>query len=200
MLFILEILEFLKDPRDEIKEKLKVRTGKEIFIFPIAYGIFVWSDILKTSKVGDTSSAFGVLMNLIIIGALVGVALLYVYPYIITQVSKIFTPKGNYLDNKEVFAWCLSPFIIGALLIILEFFIGGKGLYSSSFPNDNNNLIFIKKFLSIIMFANVTISFYFTIIFTRTLAEVLQIKWWKSLIIIFISTSIIMFPLFLIKQ
>lgn len=196
MLFLLEIIEFLRDQKNKISDILKEDSGKEIYIFPIAYGITLWSQMLKASKAGDKLGFFSLLAGVLLIGSIAGLFLYFVYPYILTWVSKIFGKITNHKDMQKVFAWSLSPFIIGALLTILELLIGGKKIYSS--VPVSTEATFITMVLGFILFTSYVISMYFLVVFTKSLSYALNIKWWKALLIIFISTAILMLPTFLI--
>ena len=136
LLHLLNILEFLGNPRNKIKELIKEKSGKSIFIFPIFFGIFVWSDMLKSAKIGDKLESLQIFTSIVFVGSIIGVISYFVLPYVITQVSQLFTKESSYEINKKLFSWCLFPFIINALLVLLEFFIWGKNVYSSTFSTN----------------------------------------------------------------
>lgn len=197
MLFILEIIEFLRNQKEQIKEILKEDSGKEIYIFPIFYGITLWSQLLKSSKAGDTLDFFTILVGVLLVGTIAGLFFYFVYPYVLTWISKVFVKTANYKDIQKVFAWSLTPFLLGGVLTVIELIIGGTKLYSSN--PVSNELGFVNIVLGFIGFMSYFVTISFIIIFTKTLSYYLNIKWWKSLIIIFLSTIIIMIPTFLIR-
>lgn len=198
MLFILEIIEFLRNPKEKIIGILKEESGKEIFIFPAAYGITLWSQLLKASRAGDTLGFFSLFSGLLLVGSIAGLFFYFAYPYVLTWVSKMFVKTGNYKDMQKIFAWSLTPFLIGALLTLVELILGGSKLYSSAVFNAND-FGFIAIILSFILFASYFITIYFIVVFTKTLSSSLKIQWWKALIIIFTSTAVIMLPTFLLR-
>ena len=198
MLFILEIIDFFRDYRTKITNVLQEESGKEIYIFPIAYGITLWSQILKAGKAGKDLGFFGLFTGMIIVGSIFGVFLYFIFPYILTWVSKIFTKTAKYKDLQKVFAWSLTPFIIGIFLTILELIIGGQRLYSGV-AYGADELSFRTAIIGFISFASYIISMYFLVIFTKSLSHALKLKWWKALIIILLSAMILMFPTALLR-
>jgi len=135
---------------------------------------------------------------MVIVGSIVGVFLYFIFPYILTWVSRIFTKTAKYKDMQKVFAWSLTPFIIGVLLTFIELIFGGQKLYSGELFT-SSAITFKAMIISFITFASYVISLYFTVVFTKTLSHVLKIKWWKALIVIFLSAMVLMFPTALLR-
>ena len=191
MLFLLEILEFIKVQSSKIDEILKKDLDKSAFIFPVAYGISLWSQMLKSSGAGDSLGFSGLLIGILVTGSLVGMLIFYFFPFILSRVSKIFTEKGDFKSCQKIFAWCQSPFIISALLVIIEFLMGGQKIYTKAFINSNGMQGFVNA-------STTFISMFFAFLLIKSFSYVWQIKWWKSLIIIFLSAAITMLPTFLL--
>lgn len=199
MPFLLEIFDFFKNQKNKIDEVLKKDFERKTFIFAIAYGITIWSQMLKTGGAGDNLGIVGLLVGILITGSLVGLAVFYFFSFILSKVIEMFGLKFNYKSCQKVYSWCLSPFLISAILVLIEFAIGGATIYTKDFITSANNSGFLASFISALTFINTFISIFFIVTFTKVLSYVLKTKWWKSLLFLFISAMITMLPLFLLK-
>lgn len=199
MPFLLEILDFFKNQKNKIDDVLKKDFEKKTLIFATAYGITLWAQMLKSAGAGDNLGFWGLFIGILITGSLVGLAIFYFFSFILSRIIEIFGIKFSYKSCQKVYVWCLSPFIISAILILIEFAIGGSNIYTKAFISLPSNSGFIASFISILLFINTFISIFFIVTLTKVLSYVLKIKWWKTLLIIFISAMITMLPLFLLK-
>lgn len=195
MSFILEILDFFKNRENKINQILKKEFDKRMLIFSIAYGISIWSQLAKASNSGKTLELTQLFMGLILGGAVMGLILVFVFPYLLSFVSKYFTKFSNFKDIQKVFAWCLAPFVIGSLLIIIELLVVGKSAYSGDVINSG----FLSRFESFIAYFNSFISIYFVSILTKSLSKLWKIHWSKALLILFITGLILVLSLFIFK-
>ncbi len=199
MPFLLEILDFFKNQKNKIDDVLKKDFEKKTLIFATAYGITLWAQMLKSAGAGDNLGFWGLFIGILITGSLVGLAIFYFFSFILSRIIEIFGIKFSYKSCQKVYIWCLSPFIISAILILIEFAIGGSNIYTKAFISSPSNSGFIASFISILLFINTFISIFFIVTLTKVLSYVLKIKWWKTLLIMFISAMITMLPLFLLK-
>lgn len=198
MLFLLEILDFFKDYKTKISNVLQEEPGKEIYIFPIAYGICLWSQVLKGGFAGKDLGAIGLFFGMVVVGSIVGMFLYYVFPYVLLWVSKIFVKDAKYKDLQKGFAWSLAPFLVGLLSVLLELLLGGQKLYAGTLLVQNE-VSFRVMILGFTLFIYYFVVIYFVIRFVKVISYILKIQWWKTLPIIMFSAMIIMLPLSLLR-
>ena len=163
MPFLLEILDFFKNQKNKIDDVLKKDFEKKTLIFATAYGITLWAQMLKSAGAGDNLGFWGLFIGILITGSLVGLAIFYFFSFILSRIIEIFGIKFSYKSCQKVYVWCLSPFIISAILILIEFAIGGSNIYTKAFISSSSNSGFIASFISILLFINTFISIFFII-------------------------------------
>lgn len=199
MLFLLEILDFFKNQKDKINDVLKRDFERKTLLFAIAYGITIWSQMLKTAGAGEKLGLLGLFIGILVTGSLVGLGIFYFFSFILSKVIEIFGLKFNYKSCQKLYIWCLSPFLISAVLTLVEFAIGGVKVYSKAFLTSPPKSGFLALFSSITSFTATFVSIFFVFTLTKLLSSTINCKWWKTLAILFISAAITMLPLFLIK-
>ena len=133
MPFLLEILDFFKNQKNKIDDVLKKDFEKKTLIFAIAFGITVWSQMLKAAGVGDNLGFLGLLIGILITSSLVGLGIFYFFSFILSRIIEIFGLKFSFKSCQKLYIWCLSPFLVSAILTLVEFAIGGVKVYTKNF-------------------------------------------------------------------
>ena len=199
MPFLLEILDFFKNQKNKIDDVLKKDFEKKTLIFAIAFGITVWSQMLKAAGVGDNLGFLGLLIGILITSSLVGLGIFYFFSFILSRIIEIFGLKFSFKSCQKLYIWCLSPFLVSAILTLVEFAIGGVKVYTKNFLMSPPKPRFLGVFSSITSFSVTFISIFCVFILTKLLSNAINCRWWKSLAILIISDIVTMLPLFLLK-
>lgn len=199
MSFLPEIFNFLKNPKNKIEEILEKDFEKKTLLFATAYGITLWSQMLKSAGAGDTLGTLGLFIGILITGSLIGLAIFYFFSFILSKVLEVFKIEFDVKSCQKIYIWCLSPYVISALLTLIEFAVGGSKIYTKEFLSGAVNGGTISVFISMVFFIKTFISIFFIVTFTKILSYTLNIKWWKTLTILFISAMISTLPIFLLK-
>lgn len=199
MSFLPEIFNFLKNPKNKIEEILEKDFEKKTLLFATAYGITLWSQMLKSAGAGDTLGTLGLFIGILITGSLIGLAIFYFFSFILSKVLEVFKIEFDVKSCQKIYIWCLSPYVISALLTLIEFAVGGSKIYTKEFLSGTVNGGTISVFISMVFFIKTFISIFFIVTFTKILSYTLNIKWWKTLTILFISAMISTLPIFLLK-
>lgn len=199
MPFLSEIFIFFKNPKNKIEVILEKDFEKKTLLFAIAYGITLWSQMLKSAGAGDTLGTLGLFIGILITGSLMGLVIFYFFSFILSKVFEVFKIEFSVKSCQKIYIWCLSPYVLSALLTLIEFAVGGSKIYTKEFLSGTVNNESINILISIVFFIKTFISIFFVVTFTKILSHILNIKWWKTLTILFISAMISTLPIFLLK-
>ena len=198
MPFLLEILDFFKNQKNKIDDVLKKDFEKKTLIFAIAFGITVWSQMLKAAGVGDNLGFLGLLIGILITSSLVGLGIFYFFSFILSRIIELFGFLFCFQSCQNLYICCFSPFLVSAILTLVEFAIGGVKVYTKNFLMSPPKSGFLAVFSSITSFSVTFISIFCVFILTKLLSNAINCRWWKSLAILIISDIVTMLPLFLL--
>ena len=165
MSFLPEIFNFLKNPKNKIEEILEKDFEKKTLLFATAYGITLWSQMLKSAGAGDTLGTLGLFIGILITGSLIGLAIFYFFSFILSKVLEVFKIEFDVKSCQKIYIWCLSPYVISTLLTLIEFAVGGSKIYTKKFLSDAVNGGTISVFISMVFFIKTFISIFFIVKF-----------------------------------
>ena len=183
----------LTSPREAFSFINTYQYQKHVSLLLVLAGISRTFDRASTKNMGDNFSLWGVITFCIIIGAICGWLIYYLYSAMISWTGKWLNGKGNTDSILRVMAYALIPSILALLFLIPQIAIYGNEMFKSDGDITSGGIV-----SNIIVYGAILLEFslgiWTLVLCVIGLSEVQKISIAKSILNLFLPAIVIIVP------
>lgn len=187
------LIGILTSPREAFNFIDTYKYQKHVSLLLVLAGISRTFDRASTQNMGDNFSLWGVIAFCIIIGAICGWLIYYLYSAMISWTGKWLNGKGNTDSILRVMAYALIPSILALLFLIPQIAIYGNEIFKSDGDITSGGII-----SNIIVYGSILLEFslgiWTLVLCVIGLSEVQKISIAKSILNLFLPAIVIIVP------
>jgi hypothetical protein len=164
------------EPTKTIRQIVAANPARQLLLVSVLGGVATMLNRAMNRPVGDLLPLSTILAAVLLMGAVVGIAKVYVYAWLLQRTGRYVGGKGTQPELRAAVAWSAVPLIWGLILWIPAIALYGREWFSATQPAMAQNPMLPLLFILV----SLVLSLWSLILTLRTIAEVQRVTLWKA--------------------
>ncbi|MGA8943301.1 MAG: YIP1 family protein [Thermoactinomyces sp.] len=181
-----------KHPKQNIRPAMDETSAKVLFILISLYGMTAFLDQAMGKYLGDVVPLAGILLLSVLLGPLAGGMAWILSSAVIHGTTRLFKGTASFKETRHACAWATVPYSTKLMIITIPMIlIFGEENFTTLTPRIDSSIFLLLLFFLFII-ADIVLSIYYLVVYSKIIGEVHNIGAWKGFLsIVLIPVAII---------
>lgn len=178
-----------RHPKQNIRLAMDETSAKVLFILISLYGMNAFLDQAMGRSLGDTIPFAAILVLSILLGPMLGAISWFLSSAVVYGTARLFGGTASFRETRQAWVWATVPYLTKLFVITIPMIlIFGEENFTILTPNMDSSIFLLLLFFLFIV-ADMILSIYYLVVYSKIIGEVHNIGTWKGF------ASIVLIPI-----